>query len=605
MKVSDVLTVEIVDSGMEGEGIAKVDGYVLFVPMALKGETVQIRIDHLKKNFGYATLKKVEIPSDKRVRPACPVYGVCGGCDMQHVAYDEQKEQKRRQIETCLRKNAGIEFSVPEVYGGSNRFAYRNKLQMPFGQKDGKAVLGFFKEGTHTVVPTARCVLHGKWAEDLMKAVLSWANENKVSVYDERSQKGILRHLVARNVGGQIVIVIVGNGNKLPAADNLISALKSVFGDGFKLYFSPNRKNTNVILGESVTEIYGKNVKANVGGVRVDVSPYTFLQVNDEVRDMIYSAVAAEVENGVDVVIDAYSGMGIMTALLSSKAKEVYGVEIVPEAVSDADKLMAENGIKNVKNIAGDAAEVLPKLAKSLSETKADYVYHLAQSPFEAIKSGRKTFELRLYDEKRRSLKVGDVIEFYTDGTDERLLKKVKNLFVFDDFSALFKTLGTGENTCGAVMTEDAAVLGMGKYYSEERQQRNKVVAIELAPAEKRITVVLDPPRKGCDQKTLAAVKEARPEKVIYVSCNPATLARDLAILKTDFDLVSVRAYDMFPQTKHVETLVVLSHKKPDGHISVNVEFGEEEGQVSLKDIEKRALERAHGNDEAIGRCIL
>lgn len=180
--------------------------------------------------------------------------------------------------------------------------------------------------------------------------------------------------------------------------------------------------------------------------------------MNDEVRDMIYSAVAAEVENGVDVVIDAYSGMGIMTALLSSKAKEVYGVEIVPEAVSDADKLMAENGIKNVKNIAGDAAEVLPKLAKSLSETKADYVYHLAQSPFEAIKSGRKTFELRLYDEKRRSLKVGDVIEFYTDGTDERLLKKVKNLFVFDDFSALFKTLGTGENTCGAVMTEDAAV---------------------------------------------------------------------------------------------------------------------------------------------------
>lgn len=168
---------------------------------------------------------------------------------------------------------------------------------------------------------------------------------------------------------------------------------------------------------------------------------------------------------------------------------------------------------------------------------------------------------MRLYDEKRRSLKVGDVIEFYTDGTDERLLKKVKNLFVFDDFSALFKTLGTGENTCGAVMTEDAAVLGMGKYYSEERQQRNKVVAIELAPAEKSITVVLDPPRKGCDQKTLAAVKEARPEKVIYVSCNPATLARDLALLKTDFDLVSVRAYDMFPQTKHVETLAVLTKK--------------------------------------------
>lgn len=562
MKVSDVITVEIVDNGMEGEGIAKVDGYVLFVPMALKGETVKIRIDHLKKNFGYATLKKVEKPSDKRVRPVCPVYGVCGGCDMQHVEYSEQKEQKRRQIETCLKKTAGIDYSVPEVFCGKNRFAYRNKLQMPFGIKGKKVVLGFFKEGTHSVVPTEKCVLHGKWAEILMKSVLNWANDNGISVYDEKTGSGFLRHLVARNVGGQIMVVIVGNGNRLPKAGELTAELKKAFGDGFRLYFSFNRKNTNVILGDCVTEIYGQKLKADVNGVMADVSPYTFLQVNDEVRDMIYSAVAAEVENGSDVVIDAYSGMGIMTAVLSEKANEVYGVEIVPEAVSDADKLMAQNGIKNVKNITGDAAKVLPELVKKLSRITPKHSYHLAKTPFEAIESGKKTFELRLYDEKRRQLKVGDVIEFFCDHTDKKLLRKVNNLFVFDSFSDLFASLGTGENVCGAVMAEDAALSCMGEYYSSERQKQNKVVAIELAPAEKRITVVLDPPRKGCDQKTLESVLAAKPEKVIYVSCNPATLARDLAILKTDFDLVSVRAYDMFPQTKHVETLAVLTKKE-------------------------------------------
>lgn len=562
MKVSDVLTVTVSDSGMEGEGIAKVDGYVLFVPIALPGETVKIRINHLKKNFGYATLLKVISPSADRVVPPCPVYGRCGGCDMQHVAYDKQKQFKRKQVETCLKKNAGTDFPVAEVISGENKFAYRNKLQMPFGTVDGKVVLGFFKEGTHKVVPADKCILHGEWAEKLMRTVLAWANKNKISVYDELSGKGVLRHLVARNVGGKSVVVVVGNCGKLPFADLLATALKKTFGNDFKLYFSSNRKKTNVILGDSAVVIGGSDVKVDVGGVAVDVSPFTFLQVNDEVRDLIYDEVSGLVGDDNDVIVDAYSGMGIMTAKLSGKAKKAYGIEIVKEAVADANKLMKQNGITNVENICGDAAVELPNLVKKIREAKPKHFYHLAKSPFDSIKCGDKTFELRLYDQKRKMLKEGDVIEFECMESGEKLAKRVESIKVFDNFAALFAALGTGKDTCGTEMTEQQAISGMREYYSAEQEQSFGVCAIELGDILKTVAVVLDPPRKGCDEKTLAAVKEARPEKIVYVSCNPATLARDLAFLKTDFNIVSVQPYDMFPQTKHVETVVCLRKRQ-------------------------------------------
>jgi 23S rRNA (uracil1939-C5)-methyltransferase len=448
MKRGEEIELHIDDIGTDGEGIAHCDGCTVFLPFAAAGERVLARVNFVKKNLAFADLIRVIEPSADRVKPPCRYFTVCGGCDIQHLAPTAQAKFKRDKLINTLRKALGS--NMPEVentVSGNNSFYYRNKFQAPFGF-NGKVVLGFFQKNSHKVVPIESCMLHADWADRLMAAVLGWANSCGVSVYDEASGTGLLRHLAARYIGGRLFITLVINGDGVPRQESLILALRQKFPD-FALYFSPNKKNTNVIFGDTAKLICGEEKAVTVNGLEMRLHPLSFLQVNDEVRENLYVRVLDSLA-GSDVVIDAYSGAGILTALIAKRLENarVYGIEIVKEAVLDADRLMAENGLcDRVTNILGDAAVELPKLISKLSA------------------------------------------------------------------------------------------------------QSNEPV----------VSVVLDPPRKGCDSAVISALLDAKPHQIIYVSCNPATLARDLALLAPAYQITSITPLDMFPQTSHVECVVLMS----------------------------------------------
>lgn len=458
VKKGDILDLEIISSGMEGEGVARVDGMVVFVPLCMQGEKVRVMVREVGKKFARASVIKVLEACGDRVYPLCPIFYRCGCCDMQHIRYEKQKEIKKANVKACLYKAFGREVQVDDVRGDGVIFGYRNKIQVPLALHGGKVVAGYYKGNTHTVVPfgdrvredLGACVMYERGMQDMLDAFLDYADGIGLDCYDERTGKGFLRHFVARRVGDKYAVVVVGNGKKLPAEKKLISALTDT-GRKFSLYFDSNTKKTNVIMSPDLKVIYGEErLEADVLGVRAKVSPLSFMQINDGVRDMIYREVADVIkEKGIGVVVDAYSGAGVLTNVLAKSAREVYGIEIVPEAVADADELTVACGnTGKVRNVCGDCAKELPPLADKLRER--------------------------------------------------------------------------GE----------------------------------------RFAVVLDPPRKGCDERVLDAIKAASPDLVCYVSCNPATLARDLARLDECYGITSVTPYDMFPQTKHVETLVFLRGKK-------------------------------------------
>lgn len=457
MQKGDILDLEIVSSGMEGEGVARVDGMVVFVPLCMQGEKVRVMVREVNKKFARATVIKVLEPSPDRTEPLCPIFYRCGCCDMQHIKYDRQLLIKKANVEACLYKALGRKVQVDDVRGDGKVYGYRNKIQVPLAKVGGKVVAGYYKGNTHNVVPFGQrvredlgaCVMYTGGMQDMLDAFLRYANEVGLDCYDEQKHTGFLRHFVARRVGDKYAVVVVANGKKLPLEKKLIEALKNT-GREFSLYFDSNTKKTNVIMSPDIKVLYGsERLDADICGVRAKVSPLSFMQVNDGVRDMIYEAVAERIKEDADkVVIDAYSGAGVLTNVLAKSADKVYGIEIVPEAVADADELTAQSGnVGKVENICGDCAEKLPVLAEKLRE------------------QGR------------------------------------------------------------------------------------------------RFAVVLDPPRKGCDERVLDALKSAKPDKVYYISCNPATLARDLARLDDAYTIMSVTPYDMFPETKHVETLVCLERK--------------------------------------------
>lgn len=454
MKTTETFLSEIVDTGMNGEGVAKIEGMPVFVPFAATGDLCKIKIGRVCKNYAFAKLVKVVRPSPFRTEAVCPVYGECGGCCLQHVSFEAENEYKRDYLENVLKKG-GVSFSPADTVFGSP-YAYRNKLQMPFAEKDGKIVLGFFARGTHAVVGTASCSLHGDWATKLIKIVGDWSNGKlgvkKSTAYDENTGKGLLRHLVARYTDNFLSVTLVINGDKIDGAEVLYSALKKLFDCA--LYVSVNRKRTNVILGDGAKLVFGDERELNINGLYLSLSPMSFLQVNDEIRGRLYGAVV-NAAAGSRVIYDVYSGAGIMTALLArgNPDAEIYGVEIVREAVVNADGLMFRNGLDGrVKNIRGDAAVLLPELVQKANKAR----------------------------------KQGD---------------------------------------------------------------------------KHGVTVVIDPPRKGCDQKVLDAIISSGADKVLYVSCNPSTLARDIKILSDKYDLTGAVPFNMFPRTGELETFATLTKK--------------------------------------------
>lgn len=442
MKNGDIMEVSVCDFDMNGEGVVKTEEGIVFVPFAMKGEKIKLLITAKGKNVTRGKMIKLIEPSKDRVNPVCPVFGKCGGCMLQHMRAECQREVKKNALKNTLRKAVG-ELSVDDMVSGEKEYGYRNKLQIPFTKSNGAVRLGFFAEKTHQVIPVSSCPLSESYADKLIALVTEWANAHRLTVYDEGNGFGLLRHLVARKIGETLCVVVVVNGFSLPFADDLQARLNRKF-QSFQLFYNCNRDATNVILGRKTVCVYGSGkAETEVLGLKMKLSPLSFMQVNDEIRDRIYLDATSKLD-GIDKVIELYSGVGIMSALAAKKGIESCGIEIVREAVEDARQMAEKNGIENVRFIAGDVAEKL---------------------------------------------------------------------------------------------------------------------SAELEGGKKEIAVILDPPRAGCEKKVLEQICQAPPKSILYLSCNPATLARDLAILSPLYTVQSVTPYDMFPQTKHVETLARLVRK--------------------------------------------
>ncbi|MDE6276389.1 MAG: 23S rRNA (uracil(1939)-C(5))-methyltransferase RlmD [Clostridia bacterium] len=445
MQVGDILTVEITSVGMDGEGVARVDGVVVFISGTLIGETVKAQITQVKKNFCFAKVIKILVPSVDRVEPECKICFKCGGCENLHIKYQKQLEIKRLHVKNCLEKQCKREFCVDPTVASPKRVGYRNKIQVPIAYQDGKLVGGYFAPNSHKVVAfckqgeSGNCLLNSDGMQDILDVFLNYMAQEGISPYDEITHSGLVRHLVIRKVDCKFAICAVINGNSLPRYNRLITMLNAL-NIQFSLYISPNTRRTNVILGEKVVTLYGEDsLQGEALGVKYLVSPQSFMQINDEVRDMIYSRVGEIIkDSGIDNVIDAYSGIGIMSNLFAKYANKVYAIEIVPQAIANSQVLAKLNGNSDkIINICGDCAQELPRVVASLDKS----------------------------------------------------------------------------------------------------------------------IVVLDPPRKGCDIAVLNALLSALPDEIIYVSCNPATLARDAQFLLEKYEPASITPYDMFPNTKHVETL--------------------------------------------------
>ena len=490
MNKNDIVTVEITDIGVSGEGIGHVDGYTLFIKDAVIGDVVEAKVMKAKKNYGYARLMKVITPSEYRVEPKCAFARRCGGCQIQEMSYDRQLVFKDQKIRGNLERIGGftkeqIEAVMQPVVGMEHPFSYRNKAQFPFGtDKEGNPITGFYAGRTHDIIANTDCALGVDQNREILEIILQYMRENKIKSYDEKTGKGLIRHALIRYgfKTKEIMVCLVVNGKKLPKAERLIEKLIQIEGMT-SITISPNTRRDNVIMGDSYEILWGQGyITDYIGNVKYQISPLSFYQVNPVQTEKLYGLALEYADlKGDETVWDLYCGIGTISLFLAQKAKQVYGVEIVPQAIDDAKENAKINAIDNAEFFVGKAEEVLPE------------------------------------------------------------------------------------------------------YYAEYEREHNG----ETAHAD---VIVVDPPRKGCDETLLETIVKMQPEKVVYVSCDSATLARDLKYLCANgYEIKMCRGVDQFPQSVHVETVVLLSHKKPDGHINVKVEFGEGEGKVPLDNIAKRA----------------
>ena len=464
MQKNEIYTQTITDLGYNGEGIVKVEGITCFIPFALIGEKVKFKVLKVAGNVAYCKQLEVVTPADNRVRPRCPVFTKCGGCQLQHQKYAEQLKLKRKIVKTCFKKIANLDLSVLSVASSDAEYEYRNKLQLPVREKNGVISFGFYAENSHRIIDIQNCPIQQPWTEEIIKVVRNFMYYHNISAYNDETKQGLVKHIVARNVLGNILIVIVINGKKLPFYKKLIQMLGENLHN-FSLFISENTSSNNVILGKEVKLLYGQeSYSATENTIKYSIGPQSFMQINDGMRTKLYNEVIKCVDPSENTVcIDAYSGAGLLTAMLAKKSLKSIGIEIVAEAVKNANILRAENGLEEkMFNHLGACEDLLPKIIE------------------------------------------------------------------------------------------------------EERKINSQIV------------VVLDPPRKGCDIRVLKAILDAKPDKVVYVSCSPQTLARDIGVLVDTlsvegnkiirneqaspiYRVEKVKPFDLFPQTKHVETVVCLT----------------------------------------------
>lgn len=451
MKKDDLVQVKIEDIGTDGAGIGKMDGFALFIKDAITGDLVEAKIMKCKKNYGYARLMRIIEPSPWRVEPKCPVARQCGGCQIQAMDYRAQLRFKEKKVRGNLQRIGKLEDIVLEpIIGMEEPFHYRNKAQFPVGtDKDGRIITGFYAGRTHSIVENRTCYLGVPQNKEVLDRVIDYMEAEHVSAYDEKSGKGLVRHVLIRYGfrTGEIMVCLVVNGRSLPNADKLVECLCEMEGMT-SITLNVNQKNTNVILGQEILTLWGKGyIEDYIGEIKYQISPLSFYQVNPVQTQKLYQkALEYAGLTGKETVWDLYCGIGTISLFLAQKAKKVYGVELVSAAIADARNNAEINGITNAEFFVGKAEEVLPE-------------------------------------------------KYAEDGV-----------------------------------------------YAE--------------------VIVVDPPRKGCEERLLDTIVEMAPERVVYVSCDSATLARDLRYLADrGYEVVRGQAVDQFGMTVHVETVVLLVRK--------------------------------------------
>ena len=454
MKKDDIVTLTIDDIGTNGEGIGRTEGITLFIKDALPGDMVRAKIMKMKKTYGYARLMEILKESTMRTTPPCPEHKRCGGCQIQALSYGSQLKFKENKVRNNLKHIGGFENpKVLPTLGMQEPYRYRNKAQFPVGyDKEGNLVAGFFASRTHNIIPVQDCLLGKEGNGRILSLILDTMKSYGVSAYDEKTGKGCVRHILIRygEKTGEWMVCFVINGKKLPHAESFIEVLKDLPGMT-SITVNINESRGNVILGEETYTLYGKGyITDYIGTISFQISPQSFYQVNPAQTEVLYNK-ALEYANltGEETVWDLYCGIGTISLFLAQKAKKVYGVEIVPQAIADAKENALRNHISNAEFFVGKAEEVYPAY-------------------------------------------------------------------------------------CAA--------------HGEE------------ARAE---VIVVDPPRKGCEEALLAMMCEMAPQRIVYVSCDSATLARDLKYLCSHgYDLVEVQPVDQFGHTVHVETVVLLSQHR-------------------------------------------
>ena len=462
MKKNDFVTLTIEDIGVGGEGIGKAEGMTFFVKDAVVGDVIQARITKLKKNYGYARLMKILKPSEKRKEAKCPVARQCGGCQVQEMAYEEQLKFKERKVRNNLERIGGFESTLLDavmepICGMEEPFHYRNKAQYPIGiDRDGNPVAGFYAGRTHQIIPNTVCALGKEINTEVLNIVLEFMKEFHITAYDEGTGTGLFRHVLIRSgfKTGEIMVCLIVNGIRIPHVEILTERLTKLPGMT-SITMNINCENTNVIMGKEIRLLWGQEyITDYIGEIKYQISPLSFYQVNPVQTEVLYG-LACEYAGltGQETVWDLYCGIGTISLFLAQKAKQVYGVEIIPQAIEDARKNAEINGITNAEFYVGKAEEVLPDYYRKYEESNPGSRAH------------------------------ADVI-------------------------------------------------------------------------------VVDPPRKGCDETLLETMVNMEPDRIVYVSCDSATLARDLKYLcENGYELKKVRPADMFPMTVHVETVVKLCRK--------------------------------------------
>ncbi|MFR2372309.1 MAG: 23S rRNA (uracil(1939)-C(5))-methyltransferase RlmD [Anaerobutyricum soehngenii] len=469
LKKNQEVSLTIEDFTKEGEGLGKYQGFPLFVKDTVIGDEVKVSITKLKKNYGYARLVEIIKPSEDRVTPLCPVARQCGGCKLQQISYDKQLHFKKGLVEGCLTRIGGfekedIEQKMEPVYGMEEPWHYRNKAQFPVGyDKEGNLVAGFYAGRTHSIVANTNCAIQAKVTHPIVEKVLAYMRENKISAYDEKNHSGLIRHILTR-VGfttGEIMVCLIVNGTakQLKNINKLVDKLKEIEGMT-SIIVNTNTDKTNKILGLHCETVWGQDyIEDYIGDIKYQIGPLSFYQVNPQQTKVLYSKALEYADlKGQELVWDLYCGIGTISLFLAQKAKQVYGVEIIKEAIDDARRNATLNHMDNVEFFVGKAEEIVP---------------------------------------------------------------------------AQYEKTGIHPDV-----------------------------------------IVVDPPRKGCDATLLNTMLDMAPEHIVYVSCDPATLARDLKILCAEkYTLEKVAVVDQFSHSVHVESVCLLGKRKPDTTVKLSVDM--------------------------------